>query len=241
MFHRTAEETLEAFLRRIRLERAAYMLLNTNQRVGQVAHESGYQSPEAFSRAFRRGFGCLPTDAKGCLKTWEIEAKSDLHWNAGLVLDQAPPELNERVERVSLRYACVLPVAGDYAKVSDSWQNLQTKFSDSIPRCATFITIYRDNLWTHPVCRTMRYEVGWLCDKDAAVPEGMRKRRVPSGSYATTRFVERTERTAAWSHMWGRYLKTDGNTPFVSYDEYASWPLPFEKVKTRLFVLVNEG
>ena len=77
-----AEETLEQFLRRTRLERACYyMLLHSDLRVFQIAADSGYRSPEAFARAFRRAFGCLPTEAKKRLDNWELLSPSDLHWN----------------------------------------------------------------------------------------------------------------------------------------------------------------
>ena len=110
-----------------------------------------------------------------------------------------------------------------------------------IPANGTFVTVYRDNLWSHPVCRTMRADIGWLCEPGQPVPKGMRKTFLPGGSYATTRFVDRDERTAAWSRMWGKHSQSNSApSDRICYDEYRGWPLPFENVKTRLHVRLEQ-
>ena len=55
-------ETLATTLRRIRLYKAAECLVETQQSVTEIAFESGYQSAQAFSRAFRTDFGMSPSD-----------------------------------------------------------------------------------------------------------------------------------------------------------------------------------
>jgi AraC family transcriptional regulator len=237
LFHRTAQETLEEFLRRIRLERAAYVLLHSELRVFQVARDCGYRSPEAFSRAFRRAYGCLPTEARGRLETWELPSVADLHWNADWALDLKPGNYQEAVVHMPTRYACVSRAVGDYAELAAAWRRLETARAGQIPNGTTFVTIYLDNLWTHPVCRTLKAELGWLCSAEFEVPAGMRKTLLPQGQYATTRFIDREERTEAWSYMTGRYLAgRSGHPRPVAYDEYAFLPLPFEAAKTRILV-----
>jgi AraC family transcriptional regulator len=53
------------YLRRRRLSEAARVLSSGGEeKVIDLALRYGYESPDAFSRAFRREFGCLPTDAR---------------------------------------------------------------------------------------------------------------------------------------------------------------------------------
>jgi AraC family transcriptional regulator len=52
------------YLRRRRLSEAALALSGSKEKVIDVALRFGYDSPDAFARAFRREFGCLPSDAR---------------------------------------------------------------------------------------------------------------------------------------------------------------------------------
>jgi AraC family transcriptional regulator len=60
MFLRAAGETPKAFTLRVRLSRAAALLLSGEQTVLNVALECGFHSHETFSRAFKRQFGMTP-------------------------------------------------------------------------------------------------------------------------------------------------------------------------------------
>ncbi len=54
-------ESLAAYVRRLRLERAAMFLARTGRPVTDIALDSGYDSHEAFTRAFRGHFGASPS------------------------------------------------------------------------------------------------------------------------------------------------------------------------------------
>jgi len=240
LFHYAANETLESFLRRVRLERAAYTLIHSDKRIFQVASESGYRSPEAFCRAFQRAFGCLPTQAKDRLDSWELSSPVDLHWLAEWVVDEDSVDLQEQIVMMPPRYSCVRRVVGDYADLATAWGRLQDAVGPDLPESGTFITIYRDNLWSHPVCRTLSADIGWICEPGDQAPRGMRRCILPGSKYATTRFVDRSERTMAWLRMLGRYVDSWPDQPLgICYDQYSGWPLPFDEVKTRLFVSLS--
>jgi AraC family transcriptional regulator len=241
LFHQTTEETLEQFLRRIRLERAAYMLLNSGQSVLEISIDIGYQSPEAFSRAFRQAHGCLPTAFRKKGGDWKLHSPTDLHWNADWVVEgQGASPWKESVVSMPTRYACVWRAIRNYSRLEESWQKFEEAFAGQIPPKATFITVYRDNMWTHPVSNTMRADIGWLCPVTYMPPRGMRRIVIPGGCYAMSRFVARHERNDAWSYFGGHYSLTKSlESPTLSYDEYATWPLPFAQVQTRIMAGVD--
>lgn len=64
-FHRIfkgiAGETVIEHIRRIRLERAAIRLATGDSNVTDAAFDSGYETVESFSRAFKKMFGCPPS------------------------------------------------------------------------------------------------------------------------------------------------------------------------------------
>lgn len=55
-------ETVCEHIRRLRLERAAMHLVQTRRSVTRLAFEAGFESHEAFTRAFRAMFGMSPSD-----------------------------------------------------------------------------------------------------------------------------------------------------------------------------------
>ena len=54
-------ETPAAHQRRVRLDRAAWLLLTSRANVLEVALETGWESHEVFTRAFRARFGAAPS------------------------------------------------------------------------------------------------------------------------------------------------------------------------------------
>ena len=71
-----------AFRRRVLLERAAYRLTSSDDKVIDVALDAGYASPEAFSRAFARAYGIAPTDLRRRPRaSLELPAPSGVHFH----------------------------------------------------------------------------------------------------------------------------------------------------------------
>jgi AraC-like DNA-binding protein/uncharacterized damage-inducible protein DinB len=61
LFQALLEENPGRMRRRLLLERAAWQLARTRQRVTDIALEAGYGSLEAFTRAFQKAFGLSPS------------------------------------------------------------------------------------------------------------------------------------------------------------------------------------
>ena len=61
VFSATAGETPKQFTQRLRLGRAAAMLLTSDDSVLDIALACGFQSHEVFTRAFRKNFGIAPS------------------------------------------------------------------------------------------------------------------------------------------------------------------------------------
>ena len=62
VFVRTFGESPRACLRRLRLERAAALVRTTRRRILGLALEAGFESHEAFTRAFKHRFGRTPIE-----------------------------------------------------------------------------------------------------------------------------------------------------------------------------------
>jgi len=61
MFARFQSENVKDYIRRLRIEKAAFELRVTNFPILEIAMEAGYTSQEAFTKAFRRTLGTTPS------------------------------------------------------------------------------------------------------------------------------------------------------------------------------------
>lgn len=62
IFRAATGESLNCYIRRLRMEKAAGRLKYTEDRVTDIGLDSGYQTPASFSRAFRQVMGVSPHD-----------------------------------------------------------------------------------------------------------------------------------------------------------------------------------
>lgn len=58
------DTTVAEYLRRRRLTLAAHELLHSEHKIIEIAHKYGYDTPESFSKAFRRQHGIAPSEAR---------------------------------------------------------------------------------------------------------------------------------------------------------------------------------
>lgn len=64
LFKKEVGMTLSSYLLMIRMEQAKKLLLETNERVNNIAYSLGYQSPTYFAEQFKKYFGCSPSQIK---------------------------------------------------------------------------------------------------------------------------------------------------------------------------------
>jgi AraC family transcriptional regulator len=64
VYRALAGEALGTAIQRLRLQRAVHLLKHTNKPVTEIAACIGYETPQAFARAFRQRFAAAPTDVR---------------------------------------------------------------------------------------------------------------------------------------------------------------------------------
>jgi AraC family transcriptional regulator len=239
-------ESLSEFVRRIRLERIAYLLQTSSRHVADLSEEAGYATPEALTRAFREAYGLPPTRYRRLFHSWRLPAPSGVHWSD----DPAAAALLRLSERSEFAVAVItrppLSMAamrhtGDYADIPRAWERLW----ELVParpweRCgARFLTVYHDDGKLPRKQKPHRADIGYTMSPGDAPPPGMRRLLIPGGPYAATGSLSGPKQhRSAWSYMNDRYIPKRGVRPrnIPGIDEYLAWPLPWDRVQVRVLI-----
>lgn len=134
-FHRVFRgmvgETLQAHIRRLRLERAALRLAHSRRPVVDIAFEAGYETHEAFTRAFRTAFGASPSAYRASRGSLPLpRARSGVRY-----APDTPPRdfrtLNQEIQRMNVSTIQLQPTrvafvrhVGPYAGCGAAWERL---------------------------------------------------------------------------------------------------------------------
>lgn len=127
IFRALVGESLASHYRRLRLERAAVYLRATDKAITQLAFDAGYETHEAFTRAFRAQFGMAPTEFRA-ERAYPHVAGQRVHYVADGALESFEPvpwedvQMDAKfVELEPFRVAFMRHV-GPYQEVGALWQ-----------------------------------------------------------------------------------------------------------------------
>jgi AraC family transcriptional regulator len=257
IFRGMVGETPLELHRRLRLERAAQHLLQTETPVTTLALEAGYDTHEAFTRAFRRHYGYPPSELRkellegtSCARPHQIEiaTRSGLHFRADARaydlshLIQGDRNMNVTIEnRPELRTATLRHI-GPYHRISEAFARLgdlagHAGLLDVRP---TMLAIYHDDPEVTPESE-LRSDAAIVIPPDVRVPDGLTEQHVPGGRYAkTTHLGPYSELGDTWARFMGQWLPGSGERlgSGVTYEIYVNNPTEVapEQLHTDLYI-----
>ena len=241
IFRGMVGETPLEMHRRLRLERAAYRLLESDASVTTLAFDAGYETHEAFTRAFRQAYAASPSSfretARGARSSWKLPlaSRSGVHFDPsakGRIVHFEPGEftMNVTLETMpELRVAAVHHV-GPYNRISDAFQRLDeiVRPSGLLREGSTLmLAIYHDDPETTPAAE-LQADAGITVPEGVPIPEGLVEKRLPAGRYArTTHAGPYTTLGDTWSRFMGQWLPASQERvgSGSSYEVYRNTPM----------------
>ncbi len=237
-FHRIFQalvgETLQRFVQRLRLERAATWLVWEPQRsITAIALDSGFASSATFARAFRAEFGTSATDWRRTQrdrklgKTVRKSSKADSHGRSYGSRSMATPSkstpnpLNMKVDVRDLAAARVAYIrhTGPYAADGELFGRLfgaLTKWAgprDLLGPSSSFLCVYHDNPEVTDEDKR-RISVCLTIAEDVDVAGEIGSMRIDGGRYAVAHFrVDVDQYGAAWNQLLREWLPDSGYQP----------------------------
>jgi AraC-like DNA-binding protein/DNA gyrase inhibitor GyrI len=243
-FRELSGESLSSCLRRLRLERAAY-LLSSGVKVIDAALLSGFEGPEAFSRAFKRLFGLSPAEVAR-LPSWEGRAysRAGIHYKPqgrGEERFFVPPATVERIEtkivELPPRRLFSRQAEGGPWGLPKAWEALRAAIRGlpileaSKVWLSAFYGGMEVNGWGEG-----RFLAAFEAPLGASCPEGLQEEALPGGLYALfVHFGSYEEIGAAverWEKAWFPASGWHADPSRPCYEWYQNGDLPSELLLT---------
>jgi len=251
-FHRVFRgmvgETPLELVRRLRLERAAWRLLHSDAPVTAIAFEAGYETHEAFTRAFRASYADSPSGfRKRTGMRIELAAPNGVHFSAnGRSSQFIPRDSGGRNMQVEIREYPALRVGavrhvGPYMQINHAFARLGELAAPArlFERPgAQMVALFYDDPDTTPA-EQLRADAAVVVAPDVALPKGLTEQCIASGEYASTTHVGPYETLGdTWARFMGEWLPSSGRRigDGVAYEVYHNTPMdtPKEQLRTEL-------
>jgi AraC family transcriptional regulator len=244
--------------RRLRLERAAWALVQTERPVTRLAFEAGYETHESFTRAFAAAFGASPTEFRARTRanpaSWAtatasaLAAPSGVHFtpdasSAPIPIQREEPAMNVSVQHLLEKFVIAAAHRGPYNTISAAFARLDAALKQggvSSEACLELVALYYDDAELVPAAQ-LSADAGVVVRDGTAVPAGLHLVSIAAGDYATTLHEGPYERLGdAWARFMGGWLVSSGRTLAAgpSYERYLNTPMnaaPHE-LRTELFL-----
>lgn len=219
IFRGMVGESVIQHIRRLRLERGAHYLKHSDQPVTRIAFDAGYESHEAFTRAFAAMFAQPPSQFRETHRPVPVPSVgSGVHYRPDGKLERFEPTsqgdlpMDVRIETIKPQRVAFIRHVGPYNQVASAWQKL---CSWAGPRGllgpqTVALGVCHDDPEVTPPDR-IRYDACITVD-DSVQPEGeVGVQEVFGGEYAITTHRGPYEKFAeTYARLCGEWLPASG-------------------------------
>jgi AraC family transcriptional regulator len=206
VFRGMTGETCAQAARRIRMSRAAALLVQTERPVSEIASRSGYANVRSFSRAFAESFGETPAAfrARGELR----EPQQFLHTGE---LPMFPID----IETHPARRVAAVPHRGPYPEISRAFAALGTILNSRglVGEARGMVAIFYDD--PSGVAKAeLRSHAGVVVGDHVSMLDSLEEVRLPAGRHAVMHFRgPYIGLPAAYDTLYGSWLPSSGEEP----------------------------
>lgn len=229
-FHRVFKgmigETVKGHIRRLRLERAASQLKLSAQPVTRIALQAGYETHEAFTRAFKAAFGLAPVHFRSANRgAISVPAPSGVHYRQGGEIRDFKAgrsgllRMNVRIKRTQPMRVAFMRHVGPYSEVGATWDRLLPVLGKEgfLGGDAAILGVCYDDPEVTPPER-LRYDACVTVDEQFAPADDVGVQTIPGGDHAvTTHFGPYHGLGKTYARLLGQWLPRSGC-------QLGSWP-----------------
>ena len=220
-FHRVFRgmvgESVNEYIRRLRLERAAAQLKVGKEPVTQIALDAGYSSHEAFTRAFNAWFGTSPSGFRALRRRRLPEVASGLHYRRQHPVTQfralrGGTNMKVEIKRIDPLRVAFLRHVGPYSHVGATWDKLLPILGKEglLGGSPMFIGVCHDDPEVTAPAR-LRYDACVTVDQDFRGEGEAGIQTIAGGEYAvTTHQGPYNKMGDTYAALFGQWLPRSG-------------------------------
>jgi len=206
-------------VRRLQLERAAHRLKFTDFAVTRIAFEAGYETHEAFTRAFRALFDQSPSGFRDAHQALPYpKAAGDIHYDptgklAGYKLTPREASLSVRVADLPPMRLAFMRHVGPYANVGQTWMRLLmwAGMRGLLSPGGTLLGIVHDDPEVTPP-EKVRYDACLPVDERFQPESDVGLQQLDGGMYAVVTHCGPYERLGdTYARLCGAWLPSSGH------------------------------
>ncbi len=215
-------ESVKQHVRRLRLERAAVLLKSSERPITEIAFDTGYQTHESFTRAFRAAFHQSPSEFRAAVTAMSrLDSRAGVHLAAeGKDPDFRPIPFEESSMQIEIKHlprqrVAFLRHVGPYDQVGSAWERL---CSWAGPRGllgpdSRFLgACYDDPEITPP--DKIRYDACVTVGEEVEAEGDVGLQEIGGGEYAVTLHEgPYAEFSATYSKIYGGWFPENGRYP----------------------------
>lgn len=253
--------------RRLRLERAAWMLIDGEEPVTKIAFDAGYDTHEAFTRAFRAEFTRSPSQfridapkARAPYTPIRLPSRSGVHFDPDpdaqpyIHFPTGESNMDVEIEELPELSVAALRHVGPYHRIGEVFMKLgeivgRSGLFEKVPPDlgpwgpTAMLGMYHDHPENTPEDE-LRSDAALAVSPDAELPEPLVRLEIPAGRYARYSHIGPYEGLPeAWSRLMGEWLPNSGECPrdAASLEVYRNDPSTTkpEELHTDLYVALE--
>ena len=220
VFSALTGESCAQIVRRVRMHRAAFWLVQTEWPLAKIAREVGYNNTQSFTRAFREVFDAKPLEIRAAQAQHVLtlrckEGDEDMY---GVKVEDAPE-----------RRLAAMAHVGAYNGVSKSYEKVAAVFTirDLWKHARGMVGIYYDDPSTVPEAELRSHAAVELAD-DVVVPDPLEEVLIRGDESAVLVMQGAyTGLQEAYEWLYGQWLPQSGRMPAdqPSYEIYLNSPM----------------
>ncbi|MBL4711226.1 MAG: AraC family transcriptional regulator [Gammaproteobacteria bacterium] len=246
-FHRIyrelMQETVNATVRRLRLQKAAIDLIRTDLSIQTIAQNISYGSIEAFTRAFTKNFGITPGEYRN---TKQHHCSHDEPFIAMIPTKQKKDDTMFNVEIIKIDELQLAGYShvGDYMEIGSVFEKLfmQANSQHLLNENTRSFGLYYDDPKSVALSK-LRSMACITVDKSQAIESGLERMAIPAGECVSILFkgpYAELEKPYDW--LFGQWIPDNNKeiANFPAFEEYLNDPkeTPPSELLTRIYCLL---